>query len=576
MLQDGEYWCPYCQHSERLTTSKATKSTPRSASHKFFGSTVFGKAKALRRLGKASCPSSQFQENPYIVEKLPEIPELPDHEITQLESPTNPYRPELESPTRCPFMDLEISVPELSCNFPHEESCELPVTYLAELSAERASTFLPLGEPLGPHINYDNFASSQIQNANPEGFVSDDLAMDLNGQSYCVAKSSSLAEMPFRGIIATEAQHLGPETPPSTQLQAMGAFPSYLGLSSFANTVQSQIIEPLNDYDGLEAFRPVANRAGGALQMQILDNIHDVEIYLRQEGLRYSKSHDLYRTYARAVSGLCAKVASDFDRPPISRDEHYLRIVDSIEHLTHLPPLGPNEIGATGTRLEDLDLRYQQKSIPPVPKFDSSDITNTTNSAPTGQFGNINLLVASSPPKALTEYRLALSQSRSCETDEDIPRGLKRPHHDVTDTYDDIRGIATSQSNSSYSPQSSVMSFSPSQSSPMSFSSSQSSSMSFSSSQSSAMSFPADEALGILNCKICGQEFKGKRKHIPSNLQRHKRETHPENGVKQSHKCSAENCSKESTRLSNMRAHEKTHNTPKPSRSSSVKRIKSD
>lgn len=54
--------------------------------------------------------------------------------------------------------------------------------------------------------------------------------------------------------------------------------------SSFANTIQRHIIEPLKYCYGLEAFHPVATRASALLQRQILGNIFDVEVYLLQDG----------------------------------------------------------------------------------------------------------------------------------------------------------------------------------------------------------------------------------------------------------------------------------------------------
>ena len=123
----------------------------------------------------------------------------------------------------------------------------------------------------------------------------------------------------------------------------------------------------------------------------------------------------------------------------------------------------------------------------------------------------------------------------------------KRTYNELEATSQNGEDVASDQSNSSCSPQSSMMLSALSQSS-----------------QSSQSSSLGDDIVGIIRCESCGQTFQGKRKWLDSNLQRHKREQHSENSSKQTYQCSIGQCERRFSRHSNMKDHERTHSTPKP------------
>lgn len=134
----------------------------------------------------------------------------------------------------------------------------------------------------------------------------------------------------------------------------------------------------------------------------------------------------------------------------------------------------------------------------------------------------------------------------------------KRAYDELEATPQNGEDVASDQSNSSCSPQSSLMFSSLSQSS-----------------QSSQSSSLGDDAVGIMRCELCGQTFQGQRKYLDSNFQRHKREQHSGNSGKRTFQCSIGQCGRRFSRHSNMKDHERTHSTPKPPNGQTFKEARS-
>ncbi|MCJ1259074.1 hypothetical protein MMC24_006909 [Lignoscripta atroalba] len=123
-----------------------------------------------------------------------------------------------------------------------------------------------------------------------------------------------------------------------------------LSSSAFADYVKQNIMEPLIRYRGLEGFLKNVVETEKLLNRGVLTNLREVQVNLIYGGRRSSKSPELYRNFADAVTLLCGEASALIDHDFASRDRSYEHDVNTLvsilphieEHKRPLPLLEPS------------------------------------------------------------------------------------------------------------------------------------------------------------------------------------------------------------------------------------------